>query len=130
MNFELDHVHIRCQDLEASISYYQKMFNGEVIARLEVRGMPLVRVQVGGAILALSPKRAEMEVEPLSGNLRWGAYELGFLVEDLEQAYRELEAKGAEFIAGPMSPRPGVQIAFLKAPDGVQIEIVHREPGL
>jgi catechol 2,3-dioxygenase-like lactoylglutathione lyase family enzyme len=127
MTFELDHIHIRCQDLETSVDYYANMFGGEVVARLEVRGMPLVRIKIGQTFLALSPKREELDVEPLSGNPRWGAYELGFLVEDVEQAFQELKAKGAEFIAGPLSPRPGVQIAFLEAPDGVQIEILHRD---
>lgn len=127
MTFELDHIHIRCQDLEASIDYYANMFGGEVVARLEVGGMALVRVKIGQTVLALSPKREELNVESLSGNPRWGAYELGFLVENVEQAFQELKAKGAEFITEPISPRPGVQIAFLEAPDGVQIEILHRD---
>ncbi len=124
MKFSLDHVHMRCQDLEATIAWYGKMFGGEVLMRSVVRGMPLVRVKVGDVVLAMSPARDD-EPQPHRG-LQWGAYELGFLVEDVHAAYAELEAKGAEFLTQPMEVRPGVEIFFLKAPDGMKIEILHR----
>ncbi|MCB2192597.1 MAG: VOC family protein [Deltaproteobacteria bacterium] len=125
MSFTLDHVHLRCQDLEAAVEYYQKMFNGEVVARIVARGMPLVRMKVGDMFLAFSPKRDD-EPEPQSG-LHWGTYELGFLVEDVQRTYEELSAKGADFVITPMEVRPGVQAAFFMAPDGVKIEILHRD---
>ena len=123
---KLDHIHLRCQDVEKSVEYYVNLFAGEVVARFEARGMPIVRLKVGETFLALSPRR-EDEAEVQGGGLRWGAYELGFLVEDLDQACEELRAKGAEFVAGPLEARPGVRVAFLKAPDGMQIEILHRD---
>ncbi|MBU4275649.1 MAG: VOC family protein [Proteobacteria bacterium] len=125
MSFKLDHVHLRCQDLEAAVAYYQKMFDAEVVARIEARGMPLVRIKVGDLFLALSPKRDD-EPEPQSG-LHWGTYELGFVVEDVQKTYEELKAKGADFVIPPMDVRPGVQAAFFMAPDGVKIEILHRD---
>ncbi|BEQ14670.1 VOC family protein [Desulfoferula mesophila] len=125
MELKLDHVHLRCQDLEAAVSYYQKMLGGEVVARIEARGMPLVRMKVGDVFLAFSPQRDD-EPEPQSG-LHWGTYELGFWVDDVQRAYEELKAKGAEFVIEPMELRPGVWAAFFLAPDGVKIEILHRD---
>lgn len=125
MSFTLDHVHLRCSDLEAAVAYYQKMFEGKVVGRFQARGMTLVRMQVGDVCLAFSPQRDD-EPEPQSG-LHWGAYELGFLVEDLPKTYEELKARGAEFISSPTEMRPGVQAAFVRAPDGVKIELLHRD---
>ncbi|MCF8034139.1 MAG: VOC family protein [Desulfarculaceae bacterium] len=126
MALTLDHVHMRCQDLQATEDFYVNMFGGEVVARLQVRGNTLVRVKVGDMFLALSPKRAD-EPEPNESGIHWGAYELGFLVEDVDQAFEELSAKGAQFLGPPMEVRAGVKIAFLQAPDGVKIEILHRD---
>jgi catechol 2,3-dioxygenase-like lactoylglutathione lyase family enzyme len=123
---KLDHIHLRCQDVEKSVEYYVNLFAGEVVARFEARGMPIVRLKVGETFLALSPRR-EDEPEVQGEGTRWGAYELGFLVEDLDRACQELRAKGAEFAAGPLEARSGVRVAFLKAPDGMQIEILHRD---
>lgn len=125
MSYKLDHVHLRCQDLEGAVDYYQNMFDGEVVGRFEARGMPLVRMKVGDVFLAFSPKRDD-EPEPLSG-LHWGTYELGFLVDDLQKTYEDLKAKGADFIKPPAVMRPGVEAAFLMAPDGVKIELLHRD---
>ena len=125
MSFKLDHVHLRCQDIEAAVDYYQKIFEAEVVGRFEARGMPLVRMKVGDMFLAFSPKRDD-EPEPQNG-LHWGAYELGFLVDDVQKTYEELKAKGADFVITPMEVRPGVQAAFFMAPDGVKIEILHRD---
>jgi len=127
MKFKLDHIHFRCQDLEAAIDFYQKMFGAEVTARSVVQGRQLVRLKIGDGYLFLSPQEEGARVEPLSANPRWGIYELGFAVDDTYQAMKELKAKGAEFIQEAFEIRPGVQVAFMKAPDGVKIEILHRD---
>ncbi|RJX32541.1 MAG: VOC family protein [Desulfarculus sp.] len=125
MTFKHDHIHLRCRDLEASIKYYQEMFGGEVVARLQPRGLTLVRMAIGDTFLALSPLR-EGDPQPSDGP-NWGAYELGFLVQDIQRVCQELKAKGAEFIEGPLKVRSGVTVAFLKAPDDMQIELVQRD---
>ena len=127
MEFNLDHIHFRCQDLEASLDFYAKMFGGEIVARLELPHTTLVRMKIGETFLAFSPKKEGMDVQELSGQERWGMYELGFFVADTYQAVEELKAKGAEFLQDAYEIRPGVQVAFMKAPDGVKIEIIHRD---
>lgn len=127
MNLRLDHVHLRCRDLEASREFYQTMFKGREAARLEVGGMPIIRMEVGGVVLALSPPREGESPGLASENPGWGCYELGFLVDDVQAAYDELRALGAVFISGPREVRPGVQAAFMEAPDGVRIELLHRD---
>lgn len=127
MEFKLDHIHFRCQDLEAALDFYAKMFGGEVVARLELPHTTLVRMKIGETILALSPVQEGVDVQASGDEAQWGLYELGFGVDDIHKAVEELKAKGAEFVQEPFEIRPGVQIAFMKAPDGVKIEILHRD---
>ncbi|MGD9123984.1 MAG: VOC family protein [Desulfarculaceae bacterium] len=127
MTFKIDHIHMRCQDPEATLLFYKQMFGAEEVARFESRGMLIIRALVGGVILALSPKKAGMDISPPDGSPQCGVYELGFVVEDIHRTCTELKAKGAEFIEEPVEARPGVHLAFLKAPDNMQIEILQRD---
>ena len=78
MGYTFHHVHLRCEDVEAAVAYYEKMLNGEVTERVEVRGLPIVRMNiVEGEKIFLSPKFGDMEVEPTSGNPRLGRLSVG-----------------------------------------------------
>ena len=121
MGYTFHHVHLRCEDLEATVDFYTKMFDGKVLERVEVRGMPIVRMDVAGEKLFLSPRFGDMEVEPTSGRPRWGVYQLALGVEDIDAAVAELKSKGAEL--EDLKPS-GLPIAFFKAPDNVQIELI------
>ncbi|MCZ6681367.1 MAG: VOC family protein [Candidatus Poribacteria bacterium] len=121
MAYSFHHIHLRCEDLEGAVSYYEKMFDGKVLERVEVRGLPIVRLEVGGARIFLSPKFGDMEVEATSGNPRWGVYQLALTVEDLDAAVAELQARGAEL--EDLKPA-GLSMAFFKGPDNVQIELI------
>ena len=114
------HVHLRCEDLAGSVSYYEKIFDGKVLETVNVGGLKVVRMEVGGERIFLSPKLGDMEVEDTSGNPRWGLYQLAFIVEDLDATVAELQAKGAELDY----LRPEIMRAFFKGPDNVQIELI------
>jgi lactoylglutathione lyase len=47
----------------------------------------------------------------------------------MEEAAAELKRRGATFIMEPRTIRPGVKIAFIKAPDNVRIELLERAGG-
>lgn len=124
MKLEMNHIHIRCQDLEAALAFYTDIMGGELLGRGEALGMPIIRVGLGGAVLALSPPRADVQVEPFTGKPGYGTYQLGYTVPDIEQAYQDLTAKGVEFKGRPVQVREGLKAAFLAAPDGVEIELM------
>jgi catechol 2,3-dioxygenase-like lactoylglutathione lyase family enzyme len=126
MTCKFDHVHLRCQDLETAVNYYVNLFGGKILNGTEVRGLPIVQIEVGGQRLFLSPKLPQLEVEPNSGKARWGVYQLAFAVENMDAAVKELKAKGAQFEGEPIVVNPSVTIAFIKGPDGVQIELLQR----
>ena len=122
MVFTFDHVHLRCEDLDATISYYENMFDGKVLESVDVGRLEVVRMEIGGERIFFSSKLPDMDVEDTSGNPRWGLFQLAFTVEDLEAAVAELQAKGAELdYLLPESSR-----AFFKGPDDVHIELIER----
>jgi hypothetical protein len=47
-------------------------------------------------------------------------------VENLDAAAADLKAKGAEFSMEPKDLRPGLRIAFVRAPGDVRIELLER----
>lgn len=121
MGYTFHHIHIRCEDLQASIDFYENVLGGKITEKVEVRGMPIVRMDVGGENIFLSPKFGDIDVESTSGNPRWGVYQLAFLVDDIDAAVEELQAKGAEL--EDLKPS-GLPMAFFKGPDNVQIEVI------
>lgn len=121
MAYTFHHIHLRCEDLEGAIEYYENMFDGKVTDTVDVRGLKIVRMDVGGQRIFLSPKLDDMDVEDTSGNHRWGVYQLAFTVEDLDAAVAELQEKGAEL--QDLKPS-GLMMAFFKGPDNVQIELI------
>lgn len=124
MQIKIEHTHIRCQDLEAAVSWYEKVLGCKVLRRGEVPGMPIVRMDFHGQVFALSPPREGMKPEPLSGNPRYGVWQIAFEVDDIAAAAAEFKARGAEFEVEPFQQTPAQKVAFIKAPDGVQIELL------
>ena len=55
-----------------------------------------------------------------------GLDHFGLRVESLDEAAAELKRLGAEFTLEPRTLRPGVKIAFVRAPDDVRIELLER----
>ena len=97
------------------------MFDGAVIKQLEVHGMTIAPMKVGGEDIFLFPKFGEAEAEPTTGNPRWRAHQLAFGVIDFETVVSDLENKGSKL--EKLRPN-GLPLALFSGPDGVQIELV------
>ncbi len=55
-----------------------------------------------------------------------GLDHFGLQVDNLEEAAADLRSKGAEFSMEPKDLRPGLRIAFVRAPGDVRIELLER----
>ncbi|MGA2959247.1 MAG: VOC family protein [Thermodesulfobacteriota bacterium] len=121
----LDHVHILCGDVAKSVRYFEEVFGGRVESRGELRGFPMIRMDVKGVFLNLmgtDPKAAALEV----GKGSRGLDHFGFKVKDLEKTVEDLKKKGARISAGPGVTPAGVKFAFIDGPEGIRIELVER----
>jgi lactoylglutathione lyase len=53
-----------------------------------------------------------------------GLFMVGLEVSDMDKTTKELQNKGVKFTRGPIDTPNGTKIAFLKDPEGVQIELI------
>ena len=59
-----------------------------------------------------------------------GLDHFGLTVTGIDAIAADLKAKGVEFTREPTTVRPGVRVCFIRAPEGVSIELLERTPGL
>jgi catechol 2,3-dioxygenase-like lactoylglutathione lyase family enzyme len=121
----LDHIHFICGDVEGAVKYFKNVFEARETSRGEIRGFPVVRVNVKGAIIALmGTAPGSSELVPGKGSR--GLDHIGFRVDELEKTVEDLKKRGAKIGIGPSTGGPGVKYAFVDGPDGIRIELVER----
>ena len=121
----LDHVHILCGEVEKSVKYFEDVFGGKVESRGELRGFPMIRMDVKGVLINLmgtDPKAMALE----AGKGSRGLDHFGFAVKGLEKTVEDLKKRGAKISAGPGMTPAGVKFAFIDGPEGIRIELVER----
>lgn len=131
IEFKFDHLHIKCRDINTTKDFYKKMFDAKTIFEEKVGNASMAVLELGGTVVIIAePGEGEILEPPKSPRenvwIRHGIGHLGVRVDNLDEAARELKAKGAEFILEPRDFREGIRIAFIRAPDDDVIEIVQR----
>jgi len=121
----LDHVHVICGDVEEAVKYFKNVFEAKETSRGEIRGLPIVRVDVKGLIVALMGT-APGSIQLVAGKGSRGLDHFGFTVKELEKTVEDLKKRGAKISVGPSVAGPGVKYAFVDGPDGIRIELVER----
>jgi len=122
--FTFDHLHLRSPDPEAAAAFYVDMLGASITNRVPTpRGLRIV-MALGGVTMFIEEVPAGTAAAPAAPYV--GVEHVGLSVTGLHAAVAEMKAKGAHFTLEPTSPRPGVTIAFVQAPDGVQVELLER----
>ena len=126
-NIFFDHVHLISEDPHATASWYVEKLGGEIAQSGEVRGAPQIHVSFNGATIIVRGQRPGEQADN-KGGLEWGADHFGFQVsKDFDGFCDGLKQKGIRFTLEPTNFNPTTRIAFIEAPDGVRIELVHRQ---
>jgi lactoylglutathione lyase len=127
MNATLDHVMMRVEDLEETLDWYQGHLDYEEKGRWEAD--TFTNVYLGpedlheeGAVLELTYNHDDRTYE--MGDA-WG--HIAVRVEDVYDAYEQLMDEGVSDYRDPDSC--GGSYAFVKDPDGHEVEIVERDFG-
>lgn len=123
LDFSFDHIHIYCSDLAATERWFTEGLGAEVAGRPESRGVPSVRLKVGGANVYLRPAR-EDENLVAPGPETYGTNHFGVRVANVDESVAELRKRGVTIDVEPWDFSPSSRIAFIKGPDGVRIELV------
>jgi len=121
--FTYDHMHLRSPDPEKTAQWYERMLGAEVLRTMQ-QGKPRIDLKLGGANIFIA--QTTPDVNPAPTTPYQGLDHFGLSVSNIDAVVAELKSKGVEFTRDPTTVRPGVRIAFLRAPEGVSIELLDR----
>ncbi len=127
MSWRYDHVHFKCSDPEKTVAFFKENFAAKEVNRLEVNGMSIVTLDIGGLWYNFSPKRAGETVEPGTQPARYGVYHIAFKTGDLAAEAAKMKARGVKFTLEVSQSNPKTKYAFIEGPDGISIEILQRD---
>ena len=116
----IDNVGVAVTDLARSVAFYEKLgFTKGYDYEADVKGCSM---NAGSAVLFLfQTKQANPQAvkrDPSLAQNPPGIDHLSFLVEDVNQIYAELKAKGVLFLGEPADQDWGARLVGLKDPDG------------
>ncbi|MGA2893625.1 MAG: VOC family protein [Xanthobacteraceae bacterium] len=124
-NLTWDHVHLRTTNPEAMAEWFEKMLGAEVLRSMQ-EGKPRIDLKLGGANIFIAPVAAGDGVNAAPTIPYRGLDHFGLAVTGIDAIAAELKKKGVEFTKEPTTVRPGVRICFIRAPEGVSIELLDR----
>ncbi|MBO20620.1 MAG: glyoxalase [Chloroflexi bacterium] len=124
VTYSYDHIHIRSREPIETARYFNKMFGAEILESVQTDGHPRVDIDINGLMVFIAQAEASTPDGPVDPYV--GLDHFGLRVEDLNAAAADLKAKGAEFSMDPKDLRPGLRIAFVRAPGDVRIELLER----
>ena len=125
---KLLHTRMRVSDLDETIGFYTAVLGLEVIERkTSPRGSQLAFLKVPN-----SDELIELTSFPPSGpvKVQEDLVHLAFQVERLDVTIASLNAKGIKVTDGPTQTSAGSRFIFIDAPDGYEIELIERPPGV
>ena len=127
MPFRINHIHLKSPDPEKTADWYVRAFNFEIVSdTVRPVGDRFIRCKSedGGMAVNISGARTGETLGPGDANPHHGLEHFGFDTVDIAADIERLEGLGAKLMEGPMEQPGGVQIAFMKAPDDVRIELI------
>lgn len=122
-----DHIHLRTTNPEGMAQWFETMLGAEV-QRSTQDGKPRIDLKLGGAKIFIAPVAAGDGVNPAPTIPYRGLDHFGLSVSGIDEIAADLKKKGVEFTREPTTARPGVRVCFIKAPEGVSIELLDRDP--
>jgi catechol 2,3-dioxygenase-like lactoylglutathione lyase family enzyme len=124
--YSYDHIHLRSKNPMGMAQYFRKMFDAKIIESVQSDGQPRIDLDINGLAVFIARVAPEVNMPPSPRDPHLGLDHFGFRVDNLDEAVADLKRRGAEFAVEPYNIRPGVRIAFVRAPDDVRIELLER----
>ncbi|TLY20680.1 MAG: VOC family protein [Nitrospirae bacterium] len=125
---KLLHTRMRVSDLDQTIQFYINVLGLEVLERkTSPRGSQLAFLKVPN-----SDELIELTSFPPSGpvKVQEDLVHLAFQVESLDDTIESLNVKGIKVTDGPTKTSSGSRFIFIDAPDGYEVELIERPPGI
>jgi catechol 2,3-dioxygenase-like lactoylglutathione lyase family enzyme len=125
--YSYDHIHLRSKDPMGIAQYFRKMFDAKIVESVQSDGQPRIDLDINGLAVFIARVAPEVNMPPSPADPHLGLDHFGFRVDNLDEAVADLKRRGAAFAVEPYTIRPGVRIAFVRAPDDVRIELLERK---
>jgi len=122
------HTRMRVSDMDQTINFYTDVLGLEVLERkVSPRGSHLAFLKVPN-----SEELIELCSFPPSGPVRVqeDLVHLAFQVERLDDVIEQLGTKQIRITDGPTTSSSGSRFIFIDAPDGYEVELIERPPGV
>ena len=120
-NISLDHAHLFASDLVATIMFFTKCFDAEVIWDEEAAGVRNVRIQIGSSFINLYDQAPKA---PRGGAI----HHLGIETEDLEGLLVRLKSLGVTW-KNEIKEEKKFKYVMVEGPDDLLIELFEcKEP--
>jgi catechol 2,3-dioxygenase-like lactoylglutathione lyase family enzyme len=122
-----DHIHLRTTNPEGMAQWFEKMLGAEIM-RSTQGGQARIDLKVGGGNIFIAPVKDGDGTNVAPSIPYRGLDHFGLSVSGIDAIAADLKAKGVEFTREPTTVRPGVRVCFIRAPEGVSIELLDRDP--
>ncbi|OLE70142.1 glyoxalase/bleomycin resistance/dioxygenase family protein [Candidatus Bathyarchaeota archaeon] len=117
---QVDYVIIGVSDMARSVKFYHDTLG--LLLKYETKEWTEFATDKTTLALHSGPKTARGE--PGSGEIAAGKCSIGFVVPDIEESFRELQAKGVHFVMHPQQREgEGIKLAEFVDPDGLIISL-------
>ena len=123
--FTWDHIHLRTTNPEGMAKWFEEKLGAEVIRTMQ-QGAPRIDLKLGGANIFIAPVKDGDGTNSAPTIPYRGLDHFGLSVSGIDAIAAELKKKGVEFTREPTTVRPGVRVCFIRAPEGVSIELLDR----
>jgi catechol 2,3-dioxygenase-like lactoylglutathione lyase family enzyme len=119
----IEHFHFYCSDPQATFDFFHKYFDAVEESRVKLPDWLILRAKVGDFVIAFSPRRGDVTLgDPVRGPRR-GFDHIGIYVDALDALVARMRDDGVE-IAVPPCDAGAVRMAYVYAPDGIQLELL------
>ncbi|MGG0028106.1 VOC family protein [Bacillus safensis subsp. osmophilus] len=113
---------LNVNDVEASIHFYQHVLGFPIKLRVET----YVEFDTGDVTLSINSRqdvKEALELPVPEANQASQTFEIGFVVDDVDQTIASMKEKGVPIIKEPAKKPWGQTVAYVSDPDGHFIEI-------
>ena len=127
MKIAMNHLHFRSGDPDAAAKWYCDNFGAEITSESPLSNTKSINLELDGEHIMTISGRAEGE-DPIAGTTepRYGLDHFGFETDDLMQLSARLKDNGVKFNCEPWTMPSGSMVAFVVAPEEVQVELIQR----
>jgi len=125
---KLLHTRMRVSDMDETTHFYTTVLGLEVVEqKVSPRGSHLAFLKVPN-----SDELIELCSFPASGpvKVQEDLVHLAFQVDNLDETIAQLTEKQIKITDGPTKTSSGSRFIFIDAPDGYEVELIERPPGV